>query len=88
MATSRRADQLKGSSKDWVFYFECKWFTIIVGGRPAFILAVGAPLTIIGAFTLLIGGQDLWLKLAIVIPCLILYAGLAGFWLSRESQKP
>ena len=73
--------------RDRLFYLEYKQFKLIGGGRPAFILAVGAPLTIVACAALLLGSETPWVTIAIVIASLVIYAALAGIWVWKETQR-
>lgn len=81
-------NQWNTGGRDRLFYLEYKQFKLIGGGRPAFILAVGAPLIIISAFAIVFGSQNTWTTLTIVLSCLLIYAVLAGIWVWKETQKP
>ena len=84
----REINQWNTGGRDRLFYLEYKQFKLIGGGRPAFILAVGAPLTIIAIFAILIGSQDAWTTITIVLTCLLIYAIIAGVWVWKETQRP
>ena len=43
--------QLRTGVRDWVFNVEYKDFRLNIGGRPAFIATVGAPLVFIAILT-------------------------------------
>ena len=86
--SQRALNQWDTGGRDRLFYLEYGRFKLIGGGRPAFILAVGAPLTIIAVAAILLGSQNKWTTLAIVLICVFLYAGLAGLWVWKETQRP
>lgn len=88
MAKNGPISRSSTGGRDRLFYLQYKQFTIIGGGRPAFILAVGAPLTIVPAFAILLGSQNQWFTLTIVLVSLVLYSVLAGYWIREEVKKP
>ena len=84
----REMNQWNTGGRDRLFYLEYKQFKLIGGGRPALILAVGAPLIIIAVFAIAISSQNAWITLTIVLSCLVIYAFLAGIWVWKETQRP
>ena len=84
----RELNQRDTGVRDRLFYLECKYFTLIGGGRPALILSVGAPLAIIAFLTLLLWQQNMWATLTVVLSCVFLHGGLAAFWIWKEAERP
>ena len=80
--------QLRAGVRDWVFNVEYKDFRLNIGGRPAFIATVGAPLVFIAVLTSGGGSQNVWPRLSIIMAAMLLYASLAAYWIWTESKKP
>ena len=80
--------QLRAGVRDWVFNVEYKAFRLNIGGRPAFIATVGAPLVFIAVLTSAGGSQDVWPRISIILVAMLLYTGLAAYWIWTESKKP
>ena len=74
--------------RDRLFFLKYKDLTIVGGGRPAVILAVGAPLTIIPAVAMFLSVLSQWFLFAIVVVDLVLFSTLAGMWMRMEKQPP
>ena len=69
-----------------IFLLQYKQFKIAGGGRPALLLAVGAPLTIIPLAAMAISSLNAWSLLAVILVNGALFAGLAGVWIWRDTQ--
>ena len=72
--------------RDRLFFLQYKQFTIVGGGRPALILAVGAPLTIIPVVAMVLNVLSQWFLLGVIVVDLMLFSVLAGIWLWRDTQ--
>ena len=75
------------AGRDRLFFLKYRNLTIIGGGRPAVILAVGAPLTIVPAVAMLLNVLNEWFLFAIVIVALVLFSTLAGIWMWIERRS-
>ena len=73
--------------RDRLFFLRYKDLTIVGGGRPAVILAVGAPLTIVPAIAMVLNVLGQWFLFGIIIVDLALFSTLAGIWIRMEKQS-
>ena len=72
--------------RDRLFFLQYKHFTIVGGGRPAVILAVGAPLAIIPVVAMVLNVLSQWFLLTIILVDLALFSVLAGIWIWKETR--
>ena len=78
-------NELETGGRDRLFLLQYKDFRIVGGGKPAVILAVGAPLTIIPVVAMALNVLSQWSLLAITIVSLVLFSILAGVWIWKET---
>ena len=69
-----------------LFSLKYKQFTIVGGGKPALILAVGAPLAIIAIVAMVFNVLNQWLLLAVILVDIALFSVLAGIWIWRDTR--
>ena len=74
------------TDRNTLFRLEYRDFSITAGGRPAFILAVGTPLTLIPLFVLMLNPTLTWKLWGLLAFAMALFAVLAGVWVWYEMR--
>ena len=72
------------NASDYLFHLRCKQFSLRGGGKPAIILALGAPHIIITVGALMLQALPVGFLAAVVGLALVLYTGLAAYWLWKD----